>query len=105
MSLSGTPSISGTTVTLTLAAAVVASDTDVKVSYTRPDSGTDNKLEDAAGNAVDSFTDQAVTNNTANAAPTAANGRGDDGRGHALHLRGGGTSTSPTPTPATRWRA
>ena len=65
MTLSGTPSISGTTVTLTLAAAVVAADTDVKVSYTRPDSGTDNKLEDAAGNAVDSFADQAVTNATA----------------------------------------
>ena len=55
VSLSGTPSISGDTVTLTLASAVVATDTDVKVSYTVPSSGTDNTLRDAAGNGVKGF--------------------------------------------------
>ena len=66
VTLSGTsPSISGATVTLTLATAVVSTDTDVKVSYAKPDSGTDNTLVDANGNEVATFTDQAVTNNTA----------------------------------------
>ena len=51
--------------TLTLATAVVSTDTDVKVSYAKPDSGTDNTLVDANGNEVATFTDQAVTNNTA----------------------------------------
>ena len=64
VTLSGSPSISGDTVTLTLATAAVHGDTDVKVSYTKPASGSDNTLEDAAGNEVASFTDQAVTNNT-----------------------------------------
>ena len=61
VTLSGSPSISGATVTLTLAAAAVHGDTDVKVSYTRPTSGSDNTLEDAAGNEVATFTGQAVT--------------------------------------------
>ena len=65
VTLSGSPSVSGDTVTLTLAAAVVLGDTDVKVSYARPVSGSDNKLRDAAGNEVASFTDQAVTNEAA----------------------------------------
>ena len=64
VTLSGSPSISGDTVTLTLATAAAHGDTDVKVSYTKPASGSDNTLEDAAGNEVASFTDQAVTNNT-----------------------------------------
>ena len=64
-SLSGSPSISGATVTLTLAAAAVHTDTGVKVSYTKPASGSNNKLQDASANEVASFTDQAVTNNTA----------------------------------------
>ena len=68
------PSISGKTVTLPLAAAAVHSDTGFKVSYTEPGTGTNNKLKDAAGNAVASFTDRAVTNGTANTAPTASNG-------------------------------
>ena len=63
-SLSGSPSISGTTVTLTLAAAVAHNDTGVKVSYTKPGTDSNNRLEDGAGNEVASFTDQAVTNNT-----------------------------------------
>ena len=58
------PSISGSTVVLTLANAVVPTDTSIKVSYTKPGTGTDNRIEDAAGLETDSFTDQAVTNNT-----------------------------------------
>ena len=73
--LSGTPSISGSTVTLTLATAVTASDTDVKVAYTKPTSGSANKLIDRFGNETATFTDQDVTNNTnaTNTAPTVAN--------------------------------
>ncbi len=55
------PSISGDTVTLTLGAAVVATDTDVKVTYAGPTSGTNNKIKDAAGNEAANFTDQSVT--------------------------------------------
>ena len=65
------PSISGATVTLTLASALAPGDTNVKVSYTKPGTGTDNKLKDAADNEVASFSGQAVTNNT-NAPPTAS---------------------------------
>ena len=64
VALTGSPSIGGAAVTLTLAAAVVSTDT-VTVSYTRPTSGTANALEDAAGNEVASFADRTVTNNTA----------------------------------------
>ena len=62
VALSGTPSISGATVTLTLTDAVVATDSGVKVSYTVPATGTGNKLVDGAGNAAAAFTDAAVTN-------------------------------------------
>ena len=64
VSLTSSPSISGATVTLTLAAAVLSTDGDVKVSYDKPASGSNNLLKDAADNEVASFTDQAVTNNT-----------------------------------------
>ena len=64
VTLSGSPSMSGATVTLTLATAVVSTDT-VTVSYTVPSTGSNNRLEDAAGNEVASFDDKAVTNNTA----------------------------------------
>ena len=64
VALTGSPSIGGSAVTLTLAAAVVSTDT-VTVSYTRPASGTANALEDAVGNEVASFADRTVTNNTA----------------------------------------
>ena len=63
VALAGSPAISGATVTLTLAAAVVSTDA-VTVSYTPPTSGTANTLQDAAGNEVASFTDRTVTNNT-----------------------------------------
>ena len=58
------PVISGRTVTLTLATALVLTDTNVKVSYTKPTSGSNNKLVDATGNETATFTDQPVTNNT-----------------------------------------
>ena len=58
------PVISGKTVTLTLATALVSTDTAVKVSYTKPTTGSANKLVDAASNATADFTDQPVTNNT-----------------------------------------
>ena len=59
------PSISGNTVTLTLASAV-ADDDVVTVSYTKPTTGSNNKLADAAGNETATFTDMPVTNNTNN---------------------------------------
>ncbi|MCE2518359.1 MAG: hypothetical protein J4G15_00815 [Alphaproteobacteria bacterium] len=57
--------ISGNALTLTLWSAVAATDTGIKVSYTKPTMGTNNRIEDAAGNETDSFTDQAVTINRA----------------------------------------
>ncbi|MYD99234.1 MAG: cadherin-like beta sandwich domain-containing protein, partial [Gammaproteobacteria bacterium] len=62
--LTGSPTISGSALTLTLAPAVVSTDASVKVSYTRPTTGTDNRLEDANGNEVADFTDLTVTNAT-----------------------------------------
>ena len=64
VSLSGTPSINGATVTLTLSAAVTATDTGVKVSYAVPTTGSANRLVDAAGNTAAAFTDTTVTNAT-----------------------------------------
>ena len=69
LTLSSTaPARSGSMVTLTLAAAaaVIATDTNVLVSYTKPTSGTDNKLVDTFGNETATFTDQAVTNTVVN---------------------------------------
>ena len=66
LTLSSTaPSIPGSTVTLTLAtaSAVTATDTDVKVLYTKPSTGTANKLVDTFGNETATFTaDQDVVN-------------------------------------------
>ena len=62
VSLSGTPTISDATVTLTLATAVLASDTGILVSYTKPTSGANNKLVDAGGAKTGSFSDEPVTN-------------------------------------------
>ena len=67
---STSPAISGATVTLTLATAVVSTDTEVKVRYTKPDSGSNNTLVDANGNEVATFPDEPVTNNTGAAAAT-----------------------------------
>ncbi len=71
--LDGSPSISGATVTLTLSAAVAPDDT-VTVSYDKPTSGSNNTLADASGNEVASFSDQAVTNNTADTTAPALDG-------------------------------
>ena len=59
------------TVTLTLASAVASGET-VTVGYTAPTGANASPLQDAAGNQVAGFTDQAVTNTTtsSNAAPT-----------------------------------
>ena len=69
----GTAAISGVTATVTLASAVVNGET-VTVSYTKPTSG--NVLVDASGNdnAVASFTDQEVRNDTEHAGPTLVSG-------------------------------
>ena len=60
------------TLTLTLAEAVASTDRDVKVSYTAPDAGTDNRIVDLAGNAAASFADRAVANATPGPAAPAA---------------------------------
>ena len=60
VSLSGTPTISGGAARLTLAAPVLATDTDVKVSYAKPTTAAAGKLKDQAGNEAASFTDQAA---------------------------------------------
>ena len=62
VSLSGSPAISGATVTLTLGSAVAATDTGVKVSYAKPASGTNNKLVDAGGTEAADFSDEWVVN-------------------------------------------
>ena len=64
ISLGGTPSISSFSVTLTLASAVLDTDTDVKVSYTKPTTGANNRLIDEAGNEVDSFSDVSAMKDT-----------------------------------------
>ena len=55
VTLSGTPAISGRTVSLILAAPVTATDRSVKVSYTKPGTVSSNALVDARGNAVATF--------------------------------------------------
>ena len=67
------PVISGTTVTLILGTALVSTDGSVKVTYTKPTTGSANKLVDAASNETATFTDQTVTNNTPAASCTAPN--------------------------------
>ena len=84
--LSGSPAISGATVTLTLATAAVSTDTGIKVSYAKPASGSGNKLENAAGREVESFTDQAVTNTTIATDATLSALALEDGDGNAIPL-------------------
>jgi uncharacterized repeat protein (TIGR02059 family) len=62
VSVDGTPVISGATVTLTLASAVLDTDSGVTVRYVKPDTGANNKLIDVGGNEAESFTDQPVIN-------------------------------------------
>ena len=59
--------VSGSAVTLTLSAAVETGDT-VTVNYTVPTGESANKLQDASGNTAESFSGQAVTNNTSSSA-------------------------------------
>ena len=66
---SGGVAISGETVTLTLASAVEADDT-VTVRYTRPSA---NRLQSTAGQAVETFADQEVTNNTGGSSGNSGN--------------------------------
>ena len=69
--LSGSPTVSGKTVTLTLATAALSTDS-FTVSYAKPSSAPD-RLRDAANNEVGAFTNQAVANQTADTtAPTLA---------------------------------
>ena len=58
-SLSGSPTISGGVVRLTLAAPVDERD-QMTVSYAKPTSGSDDRIRDRAGNEAASFTDLAV---------------------------------------------
>ena len=62
VTLTDSPSISGATVTLTLDTAVTGTDTGVTVSYTRPGSGSGNKLQNLTGHEVVSFAGRAVAN-------------------------------------------
>ena len=62
VSLSGSPAVSGSTVTLTLASAMLDIDEWVKVSYAKPTAGANNKLVDAGGTEAEDFTDEWVTN-------------------------------------------
>ena len=61
ISASGTPAISGTTLTLTLAELIVYGDTNVKVNYSQP---SNNRLTDRRSNAAASFSAAPATNNT-----------------------------------------
>ncbi|MYA98794.1 hypothetical protein F4X90_03790, partial [Candidatus Poribacteria bacterium] len=58
--LSGSPTISGSTLTLTLASEVLTTDSAVKVSYVKPTTGTGNRIIDAVGNEAASFANVAV---------------------------------------------
>ena len=83
--LSGTPSISGRTVTLTLSTAIVGSDTDVKVAYTKQ-TGTANKVVDKFANEAATFGDQGVTNLLADTTPPTLNDAVLDADGLILTL-------------------
>ena len=77
VSLSGSPAISGSTVTLTLASAVLGSDAWLKVSYAKPTTGTNNKLVDAGGAEAADFTDEWVTNSLDTTPPRLVRGEID----------------------------
>ena len=56
------PTISGNTVEINLSEAITASDTNIKVSYSKPNSGTQNRVADLVGNEAATFRNQPVTN-------------------------------------------
>ena len=86
-------SISGNTVTLTLASAVRQGET-VTVAYTRPASG--NVIMDDAGNALESFTATAVTNNSTGGAQPAQPGAQPAQPGTQASSDDGGCSLAST---------
>ena len=71
LTYTGTPVINDNTLTLTLASAssVAATDDDVKVTYTKPTLGSNNKLVDKFGNETATFTDLEVANPLADMDP------------------------------------
>ena len=73
LTLTGSPSITGNTVVLTLdtASSVTSADSNVKVTYTKPDSGTDNKIADKFGNETATFEDRDVGNLNVDVTPPA----------------------------------
>ena len=75
--LSGSPAISGATLTLTLASAVLDTDVGVKVSYAKPAAGANNKLVDAGGAEAADFTDEPVTNTLDTTSPKLVSGEID----------------------------
>ncbi|MYA61150.1 MAG: hypothetical protein F4X94_01025, partial [Dehalococcoidia bacterium] len=77
VSLSGSPAISSTTLTLTLASAALETDTGLKVSYAKPAAGTNNRLVDPTGSEVANFTDEWVTNTRDTTKPTLVRGEID----------------------------
>ena len=79
VSLSGSPAISGSTVTLTLASAVLDTDVGVKVSYAKPTTGANNKLVDAGGAEAADFTDEWVMNTLDTTQPRLLGGKIDGG--------------------------
>ena len=68
---SATPTVSGNMVELTLSDAITASDTNIKVSYNKPNAGSGNRVADRVGNEAASFSGQPVINLPADSvAPT-----------------------------------
>ena len=77
VTLSGSPAISGGTVALTLASAVLDTDAGVRVSYEKPPSGANNRLIDLAGNEAASFLDKPVVNSADTTPPRLVRGEID----------------------------
>ena len=71
LTLRGTPSISGRTLTLTLSSAVAETDTNVTVAYELPNESADNRLVDAYGHEAAPFGDQHVFNRLGDSTPPA----------------------------------
>ena len=63
-----TPTISGNTVEITLSSAITASDTNIKVSYSKPNSGSGNRVADQVGRDAAGFSSQSVANIPADSA-------------------------------------
>ena len=59
---SGSPTITGNTVALTLSSAIAETDTNIKVSYTKPTTGSNNRVADLVGREAASFSGREVVN-------------------------------------------